>query len=120
MVLRYPAEIDVLRTAIEDARGEAMWRAAALAEEFDEIVESGSLTNTDDEHDPDGSTIAYERAKVAALRQQAERTIEELDRAEAALVDGTYGTCTGCGELIPSARLMALPATRTCVVCAAH
>ncbi len=34
----------------------------ALTRDFDEIVEASALVAADDEHDPDGSTIAFERA----------------------------------------------------------
>ena len=40
------------------------------------IVEASELTATDDEHDPEGATIAYERAQAIALLRQAR---EDLD-----------------------------------------
>ena len=62
-----------LRAAVQAALVETEARLRALRREFDEIVESGSLTNTDDEHDPDGATIAYERARTAARRSSTYR-----------------------------------------------
>lgn len=91
----------------------------ALTREVDEIVESGDATNTDDEHDPDGTTIAFERAVAIGLRDRARASLAEIDRAIEDLASGTYGTCDGCARPIPAARLDALPATRRCVSCAA-
>ena len=38
--------------------------------EFRNLVDAGDGTNIDDEHDPEGATIAFERAQVAALIDQ--------------------------------------------------
>jgi RNA polymerase-binding transcription factor DksA len=90
----------------------------ALTRGFDDIVEASELVATDDEHDPEGATIAFERAQVAALLRDARTLLADLDRALARLADGTYGTCVACGEPIAPARLEARPATPTCVTCA--
>ncbi|WP_238694222.1 TraR/DksA family transcriptional regulator [Nocardioides daphniae] len=76
-------------------------------------------TNADDEHDPEGATIAFERSQVAALATQARRQLEEVDEALARVDAGTYGVCERCGGPIPAARLEARPLARTCVTCPA-
>ncbi|MDX6277728.1 MAG: DnaK suppressor protein, partial [Nocardioidaceae bacterium] len=75
-------------------------------------------SNADDEHDPEGSTIAFERAQVGALIEQGERHLAELEAAESRISDGTYGRCAICGKDIAEARLEARPTARTCIVCA--
>jgi RNA polymerase-binding transcription factor DksA len=90
----------------------------ALTEDFGAIVASTDLVSTDDEHDPDGATIAFERAMVAALLQQARRQRDELDAALARLAADSYGRCGSCGGEIAPARLEALPATTVCITCA--
>jgi DnaK suppressor protein len=92
-------------------------RVIALTEDFDAIVASTDLVSTDDEHDPDGSTIAFERAMVIALLKQARTHCAELDAALERLDAGTYGTCERCGEAIAPARLEVLPATALCITC---
>ncbi|MCU1682263.1 MAG: putative suppressor protein DnaK [Amycolatopsis sp.] len=82
------------------------------------IVEASEWTANDDEHDPEGSTIAYERAQAQGLLRQAQADLEALDRAEERLRDGTYGTCLHCGRPIGTPRLEALPATTSCISCA--
>ena len=72
-------------------------------------------SNADDEHDPEGATIAFERSQVDALLRAAERQLVEVDAAVARVHDGTYGVCSVCGAPIPAGRLEARPTTTTCV-----
>lgn len=106
------------RRALEVERQLAMSRLRALAAEHDGIVAAAEGANLDDEHDPEGATVAFERARVGALLDQARRQVEELDGALARFDAGTYGTCAGCGRPIPVERLAARPATDRCVDCA--
>ena len=78
---------------------------AALTRDLDRIVEAGSGTATDDEHDPEGSTIAFERAQVAALLGQAREHLAAVESAEQRLRTGTYGRCQRCGAPIAGTRL---------------
>lgn len=82
------------------------------------ILEATRSTATDDEHDPEGSTIAFERSQASSMLASAETHLVELDRALARLAEGAYGRCERCGEPIPHERLLARPAARTCVPCA--
>jgi RNA polymerase-binding transcription factor DksA len=84
---------------------------------FDEIVAAAEFTATDDEHDPDGATIGFERAQATALLERAQHQRADIDDAIARWHAGTYGRCTRCGEPISSQRLDALPAARTCMAC---
>jgi RNA polymerase-binding transcription factor DksA len=95
----------------------AQRRASDLAAEL-EALEDATAESPDDEHDPDGSTVGYERARVGALLARSRADIVALALARDRLDAGTYGTCQGCGRPIPSERLAALPSTTTCVACA--
>lgn len=90
---------------------------AHLTATVEAVIESSEQIPADDEHDPDGSTIAFERAQVAALLRDARTHLEDLDRADERLRAGAYGICTACGEPIAAERLGALPAVATCVRC---
>ncbi len=107
-----------VRTALGLERTEHQRRIAALTSEVDEIVSAAADANGDDEHDPEGSTVAFERARVTALVESARGAVVELDRALARLDAGTYGQCALCGDDIGTGRLAALPAVGTCIVCA--
>ena len=74
----------------------------------------------DDEHDPDGSTPAFEHALAVGLLAQAERARIEVEEAFERLAAGEYGRCVACGAAIPDERLDAQPAALTCVRCASR
>lgn len=103
---------------IEQARAETARLAAALARQRDGIVEASEFTSNDDEHDPEGATIAFERAQVQALLRQAQDDLADLDRAAERVRAGVWETCERCGGPIAEERLAALPATRICIACA--
>lgn len=103
---------------IADARADAVARAAALEVQVQALAEQQALTTHDDEHDPEGVTIGFERAQLLGLLRGARDEIAALDRAADRLREGTYGRCAHCGAVIPDVRLEALPATDTCLTCA--
>ncbi len=98
-------------------RSRAEHRLVSLRAELASVIEGSRFTTDDDEHDPEGSTIAFERAKIAALITDTESEIREIDAAVSRLSAGTYGTCERCGGEIPAIRLEALPAARRCMQC---
>jgi DnaK suppressor protein len=71
--------------------------------------------NSDDEHDPEGATIGFERSQADALRAALQRRLTEVDAALARVAAGTYEVCAVCGEPIPAARLEARPTTDRCI-----
>ncbi|GLZ44942.1 DnaK suppressor protein [Actinomycetospora sp. NBRC 106375] len=105
-------------SGLDGARDDAVARIAALEAQLAEIVETASASSGDDEHDPEGQTIAYDRAQVAALLAAARHDLAEVDAARARVDAGTYGACERCGRPIAAERLEARPAARTCVRCA--
>lgn len=103
---------------IRQARAEAAGLAESLMRQWDGVVEAAALTANDDEHDPEGPTLAYEREQLQAMREHVRGELTDLDRAAQRLRDGVYRTCEGCGGPIAAARLSARPAARTCIGCA--
>jgi RNA polymerase-binding transcription factor DksA len=108
------------RVALEAERRVASDRVQTLRAEHDGLAGDAGEANGDDEHDPEGATLAYERARVAALLADAESHLSDLDRALAKVATGTYAVCERCSGPIARERLEALPATRTCFGCAAE
>ena len=82
-------------------------------------AEAASGAGTDDEHDPEGATLAFERQHAAALLEAAREQVAALDDALRRLAEGRYGVCDRCGQPIGAERLAARPAAVTCVRCAA-
>jgi DnaK suppressor protein len=90
----------------------------ALTREFEGVVAASRSSNADDEHDPEGATVAFERQQVAALLESARRRLAEVEAALGRRASGGYGVCEVCGRPIPAERLAARPSARTCVACA--
>ena len=102
------------------ARADAQQTVATLSRELRDVMEATAGAATDDEHDPDGSTTAFERAQIAALLARARGHLAAVEQAEQRLRAGTYGRCQRCGAPMTTQRLTALPATAHCITCAAH
>jgi RNA polymerase-binding transcription factor DksA len=96
-------------------RATELERLAALRREYAEVVDATEMSNADDEHDPEGSTIAYERSQIASFIAQAESHLAEIEAAQRRIAEGTYGLCEVCGRPIPAGRLEARPTATTCV-----
>lgn len=103
-----------------EERAKTLERIEALNHDRDGIIESTTSTSLDDEHDPEGATIAFERSQIESLLDQARRHLSELDRGLRQLAEGDYGMCEGCGAPIAPERLAARPTARTCITCAAR
>jgi RNA polymerase-binding transcription factor DksA len=110
--------MDIASDLLAAERRRALQLLAGLTCDFDAVVAASRDTNADDEHDPEGATIAFERSQVGALVRQSEHHLEEIDAASARLVAGTYGTCERCGGSIGEERLEARPTARACIACA--
>ncbi len=93
-------------------------RVEALEREVEAIVSASAGANLDDEHDPEGATVAFERSRAAALLTAARERLAEIEKAAARLADATYGRCQICQGEIPAERLAVLPSARYCVACA--
>jgi DnaK suppressor protein len=107
-----------VRSRLEVEREQALGRLATLTANFDAVVAASRDTNADDEHDPEGATIAFERSQIGALVQQAQRHVAEVDAAIERWDAGTYGVCEACAGAIVEDRLEARPVARTCIQCA--
>jgi RNA polymerase-binding transcription factor DksA len=109
-----------IRNVLTVERAETLARIRATQADLEAIVAASANANTDDEHDPEGSTIAYERAQVAALLAGAQSNLEDIDCALDRLSAGDYSVCERCHSQISAERLAALPAGRTCFDCASN
>jgi RNA polymerase-binding transcription factor DksA len=106
------------RARLAGERARTGSRLAVLRGDFDGVVEASRDSNADDEHDPEGQTIAYERSQLATLIRQTEHHLRDIDAALQRIEDGTYGICVVCGGPIAAARLEVRPMALTCVACA--
>ncbi len=110
---------DAARALLVEKRRETVARLRGLDESWADIVESARDANIDDEHDPEGSTVAVARAQVSSLADEGRGRLAAIDAALARVDTGTFGVWERCGATIPDARLEARPTATRCVTCAA-
>jgi DnaK suppressor protein len=108
----------MVREELLRLRASAEAEAATLAESLEALFTASRDSNADDEHDPEGATIGFERAQLTALLATARERIAEVDDALRRVDAATYGICERCGQPIAEERLAARPFARCCIACA--
>ena len=108
----------MVRDELLAVRASAEADAATLARDLEALFTASRDSNADDEHDPEGATIGFERAQLTALLAAARERIAEVDDALRRVDAGSYGACERCGRPIGDERLAARPFARWCMACA--
>ena len=111
---------DEFEVLLHARRDDVVARLAASAGELAGIQSARSSSNADDEHDPEGSTLADDWSRLTGLRVDAAAQLTAIDAALVRLAAGDYGHCAVCGRAIAPARLRARPEATTCVACFAR
>ncbi|GAB1689702.1 TraR/DksA family transcriptional regulator [Krasilnikovia sp. M28-CT-15] len=108
----------MVRAELLRLRASAEAEAATLAQDLEALFTASRDSNADDEHDPEGATIGFERAQLTALLTAARERIAEVDDALRRVDTATYGVCERCGQPIARERLAVRPFARYCMACA--
>ncbi|MFE2429428.1 TraR/DksA family transcriptional regulator [Streptomyces sp. NPDC059373] len=113
-----PAQRRAATELIDEARAGKVRLIESLERLWDGVVEASAVSNIDDEHDPEGATVAFERAQLRDALKQARADVQDLDRAAERVRTGEYWVCECCGGPIAAARLTARPTATVCIACA--
>jgi len=108
---------DVIATLLAE-RERRSAQMVVLQRSYAEVIAASDTSNADDEHDPEGATIAFERSQLAAQMAAAQASLDAVEAALERARTGRYGICSTCGRPIASARLEARPTATTCLTCA--
>jgi RNA polymerase-binding protein DksA len=68
-----------------------------------------------DNHLGDVATATFDREMASTLEDNSTHVLTEIDGALARIDDGTFGTCSSCGQPIGEERLEALPWATLCI-----
>ncbi len=55
--------------------------------------------------------------RYAAMAEEMQVTLSEVESALERISKGTYGVCESCGKMIDSDRLSAIPTAKLCIEC---
>lgn len=108
-------DVEKFRILLEAERDRKTALLPALRNDISSANEARQNSNVDDEHDPEGSTIAFELSQAAALLRQSTATLGQVEAALGRIADGRYGYCDVCGAPIAEGRLEARPWTPYCI-----
>jgi RNA polymerase-binding transcription factor DksA len=108
-----------VRRLLAADRHATLSRIAWMTADLEDLASASAGSNLDDEHDPEGSTVAFERQQLAASRARTADHLADIDAALDRLATDRYGVCERCGQNIGEDRLVVLPAARLCIACAA-
>ena len=107
------------RDALLDERRRVEHALATLRDEhrgsLDEEVEETSASS--DNHLAETATATLGREIDYTLGENSGQVLAAIDAALKRIDEGTYGTCTSCGEQIRRERLEATPWAALCIDC---
>ena len=109
------ADFERFRLLLEEERARKLALLPALREDISSANAARQDSNVDDEHDPEGATIAFELSQAAALLNQSTSGLAAVEAALQRISDGEYGMCAICGQPIAEGRLEARPWTTFCI-----
>ncbi|HYH77432.1 MAG TPA: TraR/DksA C4-type zinc finger protein [Arthrobacter sp.] len=109
------ADLERFRLLLEEERARKLALLPALQADITSANAARLDSNVDDEHDPEGSTIAFELSQASALLNQSSSGLAEVEAALQRISAGTYGMCQVCGLPIAEGRLEARPWTAFCL-----
>lgn len=108
-------DVERFRVLLEAERARKLALLPALRRDITSVNAARQDANVDDEHDPEGATIAFELSQAAALLAQSTAGLADIEAALARIDAGRYGRCEVCGEEIAEGRLEARPWTPYCI-----
>lgn len=108
-------DVERFRILLEEERARKLALLPALRADIASANAARQNSNVDDEHDPEGATIAFELSQASALLDQSRSGLTQVEAALERITAGTYGSCSICGEQIAEGRLEARPWTPFCI-----
>ena len=111
-----PAELKKFETLLWAKRNEILGNVSTM--EFEALRRERSDLSIMPTHLADMGTNNYEIDNILGLMDSERKILIQIDIALSNIEDGTYGICEMNGEMIPKARLEAIPWARYCITCA--
>lgn len=108
-------DLDLRRSQLLAMRERVLRAAQDIVEDDEGEPELSNASG--DQHLADHATDMLDRELDESLGENADQLVREIDQAIGRIDEGTYGTCSRCGQVIPEERLDAVPYAVLCVSC---
>ena len=109
-------DVERFRILLQEERRRKLALLPALRRDITAVNAARQDSNVDDEHDPEGTTIAFELSQASALLDQSREGLAQIEAALERIDAGTYGVCAVCRDEIAEGRLEARPWTLYCIL----
>ena len=86
-------------------------------EKADEVLNNNSTNAIYSSHMADAGSDQQEMEKNYYMMNRENNYLQYLERALSMIVEGSFGICASCGELIDKERLIEVPHTSSCFDC---
>ena len=110
-------ELDGFRKIILIKRDVVVKELAETKERADEVLKNNSVNAIYSSHMADAGSDQQEMEKNYYMMDRENSFLQYLNRALVMIEEGTFGQCTGCGNLIKKERLLEVPHTSSCFDC---
>ncbi|MCB5274853.1 RNA polymerase-binding transcription factor DksA [Arthrobacter sp. SO5] len=108
-------DVERFRILLHEERRRKLALLPAVRRDITSVNAARQDSNVDDEHDPEGATIAFELQQASALLEHSRASLAQIEAALGRIGDGSYGICQVCGGEIAEGRLEARPSTPFCI-----
>ena len=110
-------ELENFKTLILEKRELVTAELLEAKEKADEVLNNNSTNAIYSSHMADAGSDQQEMEKNYYMMNRENNYLQYLERALSMIVEGSFGICASCGELIDKERLIEVPHTSSCFDC---
>ena len=110
-------ELEKFKTLILEKREVVTAELLEAKEKADEVLNNNSTNAIYSSHMADAGSDQQEMEKNYYMMNRENNYLQYLERALSMIVEGSFGICASCGELIAKERLIEVPHTSSCFDC---
>ena len=110
-------ELEKYKTLILEKRKIVTAELLEAKEKADEVLNNNSTNAIYSSHMADAGSDQQEMEKNYYMMNRENNYLQYLERALSMIVEGSFGICANCGELIDKERLIEVPHTSSCFDC---
>ena len=110
-------ELEKFKTLILEKREVVTAELLVAKEKADEVLNNNSTNAIYSSHMADAGSDQQEMEKNYYMMNRENNYLQYLERALSMIVEGSFGICASCGELIDKERLIEVPHTSSCFDC---